>query len=244
MVAAGVPAGVGGRPGQPPLILLTETRYVEGIDVLYATNTIHSASKELLYNVDRFLLPQRLVRIASVQLMWEFDEPRLHDRAQRVPTFKQFLDAVPAIFPHVQQLYLTVQWRTPLPSRADVPRTTTREEFETAEDIVMRPVDRMVRRLGGHVRECSVAIPSTMYDPRQRQAKRAGQRVEQMFYGDAVERFWPATGCGTATRTSPFPSTGARWRTSGCRCRCTLKTGCCSRLGSEWVPRTCSTGED
>ncbi|POR34944.1 Uncharacterized protein TPAR_04833 [Tolypocladium paradoxum] len=174
-------------------LLTCRQAYVEGIDVLYATNTIHSASKELLYNIDRFLLPQRRSSINSVELMWEFDAPRLQDRDRNIPFFKEFLEVVPSMFPRVEFLHLAVQWRTPCPPHGGVPEPSE-WEYETMEDIVMRPVDKMVRRLGPRVRECSVAIPSTMYAPRRRRAKEAGEVVEHACYGGQLERYWRPLG--------------------------------------------------
>lgn len=166
--------------------------YVEGIDVLYATNTIHSASKELLCNIDQFLLPQRRSCVNSVELTWEFDGPRLQDRDCSIPSFNEFLQVVPGMFPRVEFLYLAVQWRAPCPPPGAVPDPSLSSEWEceTMEDTVMGPVDMMVRRLGPRVRECSVAIPSSMYGPRRRQAREAGEVVERASHGGQLERYW------------------------------------------------------
>jgi len=169
--------------------LLTLPRYIEGIEVLYATNTIHTASKELLCHMDRFLLPQRRLAITSVELLWEMDCPPLQDTRYGSLTFPQFLDGVPSMFPSVESLHLTVQWRNPRPERWGMPNPT-QAAFQTAEETIMHPLDGMVRRLGPHVRDCSIAIPSSMYGPRRRRAKMAGAVVEQACYGGCLERYW------------------------------------------------------
>ncbi|KAJ6445139.1 RES domain-containing protein [Purpureocillium lavendulum] len=170
-------------------LLTCRQAYIEGIEVLYSTNTIHTASKEVLCHIDRFLLPQRRLAITSVELLWEMDCPPLRDSPCGTLTFGQFLDGVPVMFPRVESFHLTVQWRNPRPERWGMPNPT-QAAFRTAEETIMQPVDGMVRRLGAHVRDCSVAIPSSMYGPRRRRAKVAGAIVEQACYGGCLERYW------------------------------------------------------
>lgn len=44
--------------------------YVEGIEVLYRTNTIHISGEALLLNLPKLLIPQRLRDISSVETVW------------------------------------------------------------------------------------------------------------------------------------------------------------------------------
>ncbi|UNI17124.1 hypothetical protein JDV02_003500 [Purpureocillium takamizusanense] len=121
--------------------------------------------------------------------------PPLLDSRYGSLTFPQFLDGVPSMFPRAESLHLTVQWRNPRPERWGMPNPT-QAAFQTAEEAIMRPLDGMVRRLGPHVRDCSIAIPSSMYGPRRRRAKEAGAVVEQACYGGCLERYWrPLDGC-------------------------------------------------
>ncbi|EEU37421.1 uncharacterized protein NECHADRAFT_86237 [Fusarium vanettenii 77-13-4] len=51
-------------------LLTCRQSYVEGIQVLYATNTIHIASKALLTHIPSVILPQRLMAISSLEISW------------------------------------------------------------------------------------------------------------------------------------------------------------------------------
>lgn len=55
-----------------PLVnkIVRSISYVEGIEVLYRTNTIHISGEALLLNLPKLLLPQRLRDISSVEIVW------------------------------------------------------------------------------------------------------------------------------------------------------------------------------
>ncbi|KYK56088.1 hypothetical protein DCS_08054 [Drechmeria coniospora] len=169
-------------------LLTCRQAYVEGIEVLYATNTIHCASQELLLRLDKFLLPQRRWSMASVELIWEFAEPRLQDTILDHANYTYFLRTVPTVLPRVRSFYLSVQWPKYFPEHVGIP-DPGEEEFQTDETLIMEPLDHLVRRLGPHVRECAVAIPSTLYGPRRRRAVAAGGVVEYACY-EGIERLW------------------------------------------------------
>ena len=46
--------------------------YVEGLDVLYHTNTIHIDSLFLTYHLSELILPQRLTSITALEFVWDF----------------------------------------------------------------------------------------------------------------------------------------------------------------------------
>lgn len=51
-------------------------RYVEGLEVLYRTNTIHIANATLFPRLQRLLVPERLADIVSLELVWGHHELR------------------------------------------------------------------------------------------------------------------------------------------------------------------------
>jgi hypothetical protein len=50
-------------------MLTKPSSYAEGIQVLYATNCIHISGETLLDNLPRFILPQRLATVVSLELV-------------------------------------------------------------------------------------------------------------------------------------------------------------------------------
>lgn len=167
--------------------------YLEGIDVLYSTNTIHTASKEVLMQLGELLLPQRISSINSVELLWEFDPfPRIQELPVRGPlsdmeSFYRFLDAVPSMFPNVQRLYVSLQGLLH-PTTVIDGRTNYNDRISTADNYIMKPVDDMVRKLGAHVLDCSVAIPSSLYAPQRDRTRDMGGQIEQAYLGGKLER--------------------------------------------------------
>ncbi|KAF4948693.1 hypothetical protein FGADI_9468 [Fusarium gaditjirri] len=47
--------------------------YVEGIEILYSTNTIHISSATLLANLPAYIVPQRLSTITALEIAWFID---------------------------------------------------------------------------------------------------------------------------------------------------------------------------
>lgn len=184
-------------------------RYTEGIDVLYSTNTIHSASKEFMMNMHSHLTPERISAIKSVELLWDVEPLSDDDNGNvidgpldpRIP-FQKFLNAVPTMFPALRSLYISIQGDLQL-RPGFYPHFNRREYAEyvmrETEQRIMRPVDEMVRKLGPQVRECSIAVPSTMYAPRRAAAREAGFKVELACDGK-LERAWRALEDGSAGR--------------------------------------------
>ena len=51
-------------------------RYIEGLEILYRTNTIHIANAALFPRLPRLLVPERLADIESLEVVWEHHELR------------------------------------------------------------------------------------------------------------------------------------------------------------------------
>ncbi|KAL6886365.1 hypothetical protein HDV57DRAFT_387809 [Trichoderma longibrachiatum] len=175
--------------------------YMEGIDVLYATNTFHTASKEMILSLPSVLLPQRLASIASVELVWDFAPfPSIHPEVVKPPlsdmaSFRLFLDAVPATFPAARKLHISLQGRL-YPTRTVNGLTSWDSsgggggvDDEDRTDEILRPVDELVTRLGPHVTDFSLGIPSSLYQDQRDKALKNGDPVEQAHRGQH-ERHW------------------------------------------------------
>ncbi|PTB66884.1 hypothetical protein BBK36DRAFT_1198760 [Trichoderma citrinoviride] len=199
--------------------------YIEGIDVLYATNTFHTASKEMILSLSSILLPQRLASITSVELLWDFAPfPSIHPEVVKPPlsdmaSFRLFLDAVPATFPAARKLHISLQGRL-YPTRT-VNGLTRWDSSVDRTDEILRPVDDLVSRLGPHVTDFSLGIPSSLYQDQRDRALKNGDPVEQAHKG-RHERHW-----------RPLEGDGER------------RTGYWVWLGKKdfTIPYTCSIGE-
>jgi hypothetical protein len=51
-------------------LLTCRQAYVEGIDVLYGTNTMHINGAAIVNQLPKFLVPARLATIRAVELVW------------------------------------------------------------------------------------------------------------------------------------------------------------------------------
>lgn len=167
--------------------------YTEGIDVLFSTNSFHTASKPLLSNSTNLILPQRLARIPAVELIWEIEEPPVWNSGsgeayKTLRSFWDFLDAVPKVFSNAKSILIAVQWSPK--HKIALPTTMSELFFAFAEGGILNRVESMVRKLGPHVTDFSLAIPSSMYRPRRDRARRNGLKVEQAWKGGQLERYW------------------------------------------------------
>lgn len=159
------------------------TSYAEGIDVLYATNTIHMTGNALLQRLQEaqqevqyepgvhmaadvlprqqpnVLLSKRLGSITSVRIRWTyhpFEEP-YEPSFYGETGFKNFLMDLPRMFPHLKKLYLTLDGMKP---RSPVEHGRL---IEVIESDILVPVDGMVRQLGPQIQKCYVGISAFLY---------------------------------------------------------------------------------
>ncbi|KAM3496988.1 hypothetical protein MY10362_009642 [Beauveria mimosiformis] len=172
--------------------------YLEGIDILYGTNTIHTASKAVILDSNRLLLPQRVAAITSLEVLWDFgSHPPWADSfpsktRELMETFEAMLWAVLSSFRGLKTLYISAQW-TGRDSFVAFPRQLGAGGGldDPAESMLMRRVDAMVRQLPARVTDFALAIPSSIY-AQQCQAARetTGRTVEHVSDGARHERFW------------------------------------------------------
>ncbi|KAM0457323.1 hypothetical protein ACHAO4_003121 [Trichoderma viride] len=167
--------------------------YIEGIDILYSTNTFHTASKEMILSLNSILLPQRLSSITSVELLWDFAPfPSIHPQVVKPPlsdmaSFHAFLNAIPTTFPAVKRLHISLQGRL-FPTKTVDGRTTWDNNIDRADEI-LQPVDEFVLELAPSVRDFSLGIPSSLYMHQRDRALKNNGRVEQAHLRQS-ERHW------------------------------------------------------
>ncbi|KAJ4854990.1 uncharacterized protein T069G_10548 [Trichoderma breve] len=175
--------------------------YLEGIDVLYSTNTIHTASKEMILSLTSILLPQRLSSITSVELLWDFAPfPSIHPEVVKPPlsdmaSFRAFLDAIPTTFPALRKVHISLQGHI-YPTKTINGSTSWDNNIDRVDEI-LHPVDYFVLGLEPDVRRSfSLGIPSSLYRSQRDRALQNNDPVEQAHRGQ-YERHWrPLKGTG------------------------------------------------
>ncbi|CAG9987648.1 unnamed protein product [Clonostachys byssicola] len=186
-------------------LLSCRQAYKEGIEVLYATNTIHSASKLMLLNLDKLLPPQRLSSIKSLELIWTFDpylcnSLPIEEPCRDLESFQRFLEALPVFFPRVQRLHVAIQGQVfpvELKSRSWEFMEDTSKVIEIIEKNMLTPFDEMVHRLGPGAREVTLACSSYLYARLRGVAlENNAAVVQQVHLGAEKERHWRALPSG------------------------------------------------
>ncbi len=189
-------------------MLWTDTRrdsYLEGIDILYGTNTIHTASKALILDIDRLLLPQRVTAITSLEMLWDFgSHPPWADSfpsktKELMQEFEDMLRTVLSSFRGLKTLYISVQWTGRDPVVAHSRQMGSSGSEDAVERLLMRRVDGMVRQLPARVADFALAVPSSIYMEQCNVARETpGRPVEHVSDGARYERFWRPVDKGVA----------------------------------------------
>ncbi|RFU76615.1 hypothetical protein TARUN_5641 [Trichoderma arundinaceum] len=167
--------------------------YVEGIDILYSTNTFHTASKEMILSFNSILLPQRLSSITAVELLWDFAPfPSIHPEVVKPPlsdmaSFYSFLDAIPTTFPALRKLHISLQGRL-YPTKTINGSTSWDNNIDRVDEI-LHPVDDFVLKLNPHIKDFSLGVPSSLYMHQRDRAIKNKDIVEQAHRGQH-ERHW------------------------------------------------------
>lgn len=155
-------------------LLTCRQAYIEGVDVLYATNRLHMAHAGIVTNLARFLVPSRLSVIREVELLWSLAIDAM--RTDRLWTYDadefsfngvsdgfETLAHIPLVLPNLQYLHLSFTdgahvWRPRTPGRS-VPE---RSEVARATERALTSIDAMVLQLP-QLRQCRIALPTSMY---------------------------------------------------------------------------------
>lgn len=151
------------------LSLLTSfVRYSDAIDILYSENTLLLSGGDFILNLPKLLLPQRLSRIRSVELLWSSPEDVPADaRTFDDTALRALCDSIPETFPQVEKLYLSLQIDVHKPSRAQILSGDLREDpILAAERALLAPVEDMLLRLPRQSCRCiehNIAIPGQFW---------------------------------------------------------------------------------
>ncbi|OBT68352.1 hypothetical protein VE03_02958 [Pseudogymnoascus sp. 23342-1-I1] len=186
-------------------LLACRQAYADGIDILFSTNTFHLKSPDLLQQLQRTILPQRLRAIPYLEMCWFKTYGDCLQALQEDPTkedseFHALCRMVPQAFPNVLHLDIAIlcdirpigddfpdiRWAT-----RGVRARTLKLSALAMEHSILGPFENMLRTLGPG-REFSITIPMgswrileykhrTLYGPK--------LRIEWYHYG-WEGRFW------------------------------------------------------
>ncbi|KAF4986288.1 hypothetical protein FGRMN_10906 [Fusarium graminum] len=127
--------------------------YVEGVHVLYNSNTIHISSKPLLYNISTLMVPHRLSDMSSLEIVWTINTRQHLGKAYpRQDELNQILTILDDSFPHLKRLSLGI----------NVNRDT--QAFVDFSDMI-KTTDTFVSRRTNHLtKPVEVSITSSAYE--------------------------------------------------------------------------------
>ncbi|KAI2601957.1 hypothetical protein GGR54DRAFT_626261 [Hypoxylon sp. NC1633] len=147
--------------------------YVEGIEVIFTTNTFHLSGPVVLENLSSLLLPQRIRNITALELIWDFDVPfqLIHSREPPEPLWTKpdackslplpsLCRMIPETFPSLQHLYISLQRPiAPLDTFGSTPLQPRELEecLSRMKLVILGPVEDLVRALGPG-RDINIAV--------------------------------------------------------------------------------------
>ncbi|OBT86150.1 hypothetical protein VE02_05761 [Pseudogymnoascus sp. 03VT05] len=171
------------------------SRYVDGVDILFSTNNFHMDNFDLLLNLPRLILPQRLRIIESMEVSWAFrptatrDKPLdvlWNDPKTRDSVLHEMCRMVPELFPRVRQLDINILGELRL--RPDIHSAVF--ALGGIETVFLGPIEDMVRALGPG-REVCIAIQQTVFHTLfMEKFELYGHDLKQDIYNPYNIRFW------------------------------------------------------
>ncbi|KAK7922956.1 hypothetical protein PG985_007027 [Apiospora marii] len=160
--------------GVLPWLLTCRQAYIEGIDILYATNRLHIAHAGILINLTRFLTPERLQMIRDVELVWSLclsssgadrewtigaEEDQFRDVYDRLT----MLSHIPRVLPNLQLLHLSFKdGGRALGTVIDADGLCGPKLYDATETL-LRSIDTMVLMQLARLRECRISLPTSLY---------------------------------------------------------------------------------
>ena len=166
--------------------LISTRSYIDGIDILYATNTIHMSSSVMICHLPHLLSQQRLASITSVEMVWRLNEISRPAQAQDPPNsgkeaFEALLQAVPMALPNLRKLYICLVGPIYLPTN----NLGSRPEAD-----ILMPMDRLAHALGPQLQQFDLALPVTIFEPLFHEGIGKGYRFEVGPSGWMSNRVW------------------------------------------------------
>ncbi|KAJ9418891.1 hypothetical protein QL093DRAFT_2640864 [Fusarium oxysporum] len=131
-------------------LLSCRQAYVEGVEVLYGTNTVHLGSKALLDNLSALLLPQRLSIIPGLEDVWSVGTHEHQGRAApNQHQLEKILHVLDTQFPSLSILHLGIRLDLPIVQMVNSRPTMQRAYL----DGMLRILDEFVKRRKGCLRK-------------------------------------------------------------------------------------------
>lgn len=157
--------------------LISCISYAEGIEILFHTNKFHIGGDVLMRHLPLLILPQRLERITSLELVWDLHlyTPRPASTKAVRDEWKAYdvlLQNVASAFPKLEKLYLSMEF----PWYQDDAR-----EDEVFEQRLLSPIDELVRLLGMQLGTFHIMLSYRVHRPMMERAEKAGTRTDHSF---------------------------------------------------------------
>lgn len=134
---------------------------LEGIDVLYATNTIHFRIETLDFSITDYIGSPHMSRITALELVfdWRFlTLPKLE--ADEQEHLERLIHRIPVEFPKLRRLCIVFSAGLPLwPSHTSSPK----ESLRVYNEHVLPPIDSMLRNFGGRLDELELGLPLSAF---------------------------------------------------------------------------------
>ncbi|OBT64991.1 hypothetical protein VE03_05655 [Pseudogymnoascus sp. 23342-1-I1] len=182
------------RVGIMGWLLACRPAYADAIDVVFTTNTIHMENYDLLRDLPRVILPQRLRCIESLELSWDF---RPMSRVSGYKPLRLLWENPAAEDSDLHEMCRMVLKSFPRLRWLDINLLfETRNIPGGAERTILGPIEDMIRALGPE-REVCIAIQrsvfSSIYDEH---LELYGQELKTEVYNPYIARFWKDLGLG------------------------------------------------
>ena len=142
----------------------------------------------MINDLEYLLLPQRLASITSVEMLWHTWGPRATEQEQNhdLRTIGDLMRTLPLTLRHLRRLYVSLRGLYLLHQELSYPDSYV---LAASEANIMIPFDNMVRNLGPQLRECSIALQASLYEPRKYQATGESCLLPWKHYGE-WEQLW------------------------------------------------------
>ncbi|KAH8892533.1 hypothetical protein GQ53DRAFT_805991 [Thozetella sp. PMI_491] len=160
-------------------LLTCRQAYLEGIDVLYSTNTFRLSNGSLEHNdllvhhLSKLLSPPRLAMIRAIELRWTVDVAKLFTQETQNKEDWYFMDlvgSVPCAIPNLHRVRLSI---------SNGSQTELIQRSRNFDRDLLAMVDSMVRNLE-HLREFVLEIPQMIAQAQFSLAIEEGQKVKKV----------------------------------------------------------------
>ena len=181
--------------------------YIEAIDILYRTNTIHIGDVALTRQLSQVLLPQKVATITALEFRWNLDmqKPSSGQDTEGWSAFDALIGTVATNFAKLKTLYISIQTNS-----YNYIADHMSADVEASEENLFGPVDQMVKQRGSTLQCCRIATPHSFHLGLLIQAKRAGARLDKQ--PNDFWRFWRPV---TKQQHAPPGNNHGYWLESG-----------------------------